>query len=87
MIKTMSKKIFHLDSQENIFTVSNWTIFKKNFLAGIARSLGMWFFNIIILLLLVNLLIPLLGPKLNRVLNQLPKDVNEVLVQVEKNDH
>ncbi len=87
MIKNMKQKIINLNQQENLFTVSNWTIIKKNFLSGIARSLGMWFFNIIILLLLVNWLIPLLGPKINQVLNRLPKDVNEVLVQVEKNEH
>ena len=64
-----------LEKNNTLYNVSNWTIVKKNFIAGIARSAGVWFFNIIILLLLANILIPLLGPKINQVLEKLPKDL------------
>jgi len=73
-----------LEKNNTLYNVSNWTIVKKNFIAGIARSAGVWFFNIIILLLLANILIPLLGPKINQVLNKLPKDLNDIIVQIEK---
>ncbi len=73
-----------LEKNNTLYNVSNWTIVKKNFIAGIARSAGVWFFNIIILLLLANILIPLLGPKINQVLEKLPKDLNDIIVQIEK---
>lgn len=73
-----------LEKNNTLYNVSNWTIVKKNFIAGIARSAGVWFFNIIILLLLANILIPLLGPKINQVLERLPKDLNDIIVQIEK---
>jgi len=73
-----------LKKQNTLYNVSNWTIVKKNFIAGIARSAGVWFFNIIILLLLAKILIPLLGPKINQVLDRLPKNMNDIVVQIEK---
>lgn len=73
-----------LKKQNTLYNVSNWTIVKKNFIAGIARSAGVWFFNIIILLLLAKILIPLLGPKINQVLDKLPKNMSDIVVQIEK---
>jgi len=73
-----------LKKQNTLYNVSNWTIVKKNFIAGVARSAGVWFFNIIILLLLAKILIPLLGPKINQFLDKLPKDLNDIIVQIEK---
>ncbi len=73
-----------LKKQNTLYNVSNWTIVKKNFIAGIARSAGVWFFNIIILLLLAKILVPLLGPRINQVLDKLPKNMNDLVVQIEK---
>jgi hypothetical protein len=81
MIKIAKK---FLERQNTLYNVSNWTIVKKNFIAGIARSAGIWFFNIIILLLLAKILVPLLGPKINQILDKLPKDMNDIIVQIEK---
>lgn len=73
-----------LEKNNTLYNVSNWTIIKKNFVAGIARSAGVWFFNIIILLLLANILIPMLGPKINQLIEKLPKDFTDIIVQIEK---
>ena len=72
------------EKRDTIYTVSNWTVVKKNFVAGIARSAGGWVFNIIVLLLLANIFIPLLGPKIKQIIDKLPKDLNDVIIQIEK---
>ena len=74
-----------LENHDTIYDVNNWTIFKKNFLAGIARSAGGWFFNLVILAALAYILIPVFGPKIKQLIDSLPKNLNEVIIQVEKN--
>jgi hypothetical protein len=71
-------------NDDDIYKVSNWTVFKKNFLAGIARSIGSWFFNIIFLVLAAYILIPLFGPAMKKMIDGLPKDLNEIIIQIEK---
>jgi cbb3-type cytochrome oxidase subunit 3 len=73
-----------LENHDTIYDVSNWMIFKKNLLAGFARSIGSWFFNIIFLALLVYILIPLFGPAVKQMFDSLPKDLNEIIIQIEK---
>lgn len=77
----MAKNFFK--HNKNLYNVSNWTIVKKNFLAGISRSAGVWFFNLIILLLLAKISIPLLSPKINQFLDKLPKNMNTLIEQIE----
>ncbi len=72
------------EETENLYNISNWAIFKKNFLAGIARSIGSWFFNIIFLALAAYILIPLFGPAMKKMIDSLPKDLNEIIIQIEK---
>lgn len=80
----MKKSSSFSEKRDTIYTVSNWTVVKKNFVAGIARSAGGWVFNIIILLALVNILIPVFGPKIKQIIDQLPKDLNDIIIQIEK---
>ncbi len=74
-----------LENHDTIYDVSNWVIFKKNFLAGIARSAGSWFFNILILLVLAYILIPVFGSFIKELSEKLPKNLNDVVIQIEKN--
>lgn len=76
-----------LESHDTIYDVSNWQIFKKNFLAGIARSAGAWFFNIIVLIALAYVFIPIFGSAMQQTIDKLPKNLNEVIIQIEKNDN
>lgn len=71
-------------NDDDIYKVSNWTVFKKNFLAGLAHSAGSWFFNIIILVALAYILIPIFGPAMEKMTDSLPKDLNEIIIQIEK---
>ena len=76
-----------LEKHDTIYDVSNWTVVRKNFLAGIARSAGAWFFNIIILLILVNVLIPIFRPLYEKVLDAMPENLNGIILQTEKNNY
>lgn len=71
-------------NNSSIYEVSNWTIFKKNFLAGLAHSAGSWFFNILILVALAYILIPIFGPSIKQFVDKLPKNLNDVIIQIEK---
>jgi len=75
-----------LEKHDTIYDVSNWLIFRKNFLAGFARSSGARFFNIIILLILAYLLIPIFGPFFKSLSEKMPKNLNELVIQIEKNN-
>ena len=83
----MKKNKTILESHDTIYDVSNWLVFKKNFLAGIARSAGVWFFNIIILAALAYVFIPIFGSAMQQTLDKLPKNLNEVIIQIDKNDN
>lgn len=73
-----------LENHDTIYDVSNWTIFRKNFLAGIARSAGSWFFNILALVALAYILIPIFGPAIKQFVDKLPKNLNDIIIQIEK---
>lgn len=75
-----------LEKHDTIYDVSNWTVIRKNFIAGVARSAGSWFFNIIILVVLVNVLIPIFKPLFESITNILPENLAGVAVQIEKNE-
>jgi hypothetical protein len=77
----------NLEKHDTIYDVSNWKVMRKNFLAGMARSAGAWFFNIIALLLLVNILIPVFRPLYEKILNALPENLNGIILQTEKNSY
>ena len=84
----MTKKTkIALENHDTIYDVNNWTVFKKNFLAGIARSAGVWFFNIIVLAALAYVFIPVFGSAMEKTLEKLPKNLNEVIIQIEKNEN
>ena len=83
----MKKNKTILESHDTIYDVNNWLVFKKNFLAGISRSAGAWFFNIIILAALAYVFIPIFGSAMQQTLDKLPKNLNEVIIQIDKNDN
>ena len=68
---------------KTIYQVSNWEIFSKNFVAGIGRSAGAWFFNIVILVILANILIPILSPIVNNFFTDLPSLIDQTFAQME----
>lgn len=80
----MNKKQDFLIKNNNVYGVSNWTILKKNFIAGFAHSIGSWFFNLIFLATLAYILIPFFGPALKKMVDSIPKDLNEIIIQIEK---
>lgn len=84
MIQKIKSIQTNLKSSNNIYNISNWQIFKKNLLAGFARSIGSWIFNLIFLALLAYILIPLFGSAKDRLVKSLPKDLNEIIIQIEK---
>jgi hypothetical protein len=69
---------------KTIYQVSNWEIFSKNFVAGIGRSAGGWFFNIVILVILVNFLIPILRPFFENFSNNIPAIFEDQISEMEK---
>ena len=77
----------NLEKHDTIYDVNNWMVVRKNFLAGVSRSAGAWFFNIIVLLLLVNILIPVFRPLYEKILNALPENLNGIIIQTEKNNY
>ncbi|AKM81408.1 MAG: hypothetical protein UT13_C0001G0446 [Candidatus Pacebacteria bacterium GW2011_GWF2_38_9] len=77
----------NLEKHDTIYDVSNWMVMRKNFLAGMARSAGAWFFNIIVLLVLVNILIPIFRPFFEKISDMLPENLNGIIVQTEKNNY
>jgi hypothetical protein len=76
MIKIFKNHKLNLEIHDNIYEVSNWTIFKKNFLAGLAHSIGIWFFNIILLAALAYISIPFFGPVIKQLTESLTKNLN-----------
>lgn len=76
---------------KTIYDVDHWTIVRKNFLAGISRSAGAWFFNLVILAALAYILLPFFGPAIDnfyknmqeRLNNDLPTGINFNLTQGE----
>lgn len=67
----------NLEIHDNIYEVNNWVIFKKNFLAGFARSIGSWVFNIILLAILAYISIPFFGPIVKQLTNNLTKNLKD----------
>lgn len=69
-----------------IYDVDNWTIVRKNFVAGISRSAGGWFFNLVIVALLAYILLPIFGPTLRSFLDQVQQRLDQELpAQVQVN--
>ena len=68
---------------KTIYDVNNWTIIRKNFIAGIGRSAGSWFFNIVIIGILAYILIPILGNKFQELSNNFNQISTEVLERVQ----
>ncbi len=75
-----------LKKQNTIYDANNWLIFKKNFLAGFSHSAGAWFFNIIVLSILAYILIPIFGPFFKSLSERMPKNLNDIVIQIEKNN-
>ncbi len=76
-----------LENHDTIYDVDNWTVFKKNFLAGLSRSAGGWFFNIVILAILAYVLIPVFGSMVQRITDAIPKNLNETIIKIEKTNN
>ncbi len=83
MFKKLKDRNINLEIHDNIYNVNNWAIFKKNFLAGFARGLGSWVFNIIFLALLAYISIPFFDSA-KRLIDHLSKDLENNSVQIKE---